>query len=88
MCVRICLQGDLSTLQIMWYVLVLSSCTGLFVGILVLPPMNLPTNGGSIGVMIGGFDPAALRALTDVGDRIMATPPGILPLDPMAVSSH
>ena len=57
-------------------------------GYLSFAPMNLSTNWGSIGVMLGGFDPAALRALTDVGDRIMATPPGILPLDPMAVSSH
>ena len=50
--------------------------------------MNLPTNGESIGVVIGGFDPAVLHALTDVGDMIMSAPPGILPLVPMAVSSR
>ena len=36
--------------------------------------INLPTNGESIGVVIGGFDPAALHALTSVGDSIIATP--------------
>ena len=46
-------------------------------------PMNLPTKGDSIGVVIGGFDPAALHASPAVGDKMMATPPGILPLDPM-----
>ena len=49
--------------------------------------MNLPTNGESIGVVIGGFDPATLHALTAVGDSIIATLPGILPLDPMVLSS-
>ena len=36
--------------------------------------------------MIGGFDPAALYAPTAIGDRMMATPPGILPLVPMVLS--
>ena len=36
--------------------------------------------------MIGGLDPAALYALTSVGDRMMATPPGIMPLVPMVLS--
>ena len=49
--------------------------------------MNLPTNGESNGVVIGGFDPATLHALTAVGDRMMATPPGILPLVTMVFSS-
>ena len=49
--------------------------------------MNLPTKGESIGVVIGGFDPAALHASHAVGDKMMATPPGILPLDPMVRSS-
>ena len=49
--------------------------------------MNLPTKGGSIGVVIGGFDPAALHASPAVGDKMMATPAGILPLDPMVRSS-
>ena len=44
-------------------------------------------NGDSVGVMIGGFDPAALHASTAVGDSIIATLPGILPLYPMALSS-
>ena len=51
-------------------------------------PMNLPTNGEFIGVVIGGFDPAALHASTAVGDSIIATPPGILPLIPMTLSSR
>ena len=38
--------------------------------------------------MIGVFGPAALYALTAVGDRMMATPPGILPLVSMALSSR
>ena len=38
--------------------------------------------------MIGGSDPAALHASTVVGDRMMATPPGILPLVPMVLSSR
>ena len=50
--------------------------------------MNLPTNGDSIGVVIGGFNPAALHAWTTVVDKIMATPPGILPLDPITLSSR
>ena len=37
--------------------------------------------------MILGFDPVAIHASAPGGDRIMATPPGILPLDPMALSS-
>ena len=49
--------------------------------------MNLPTKGESIGVVIGGFDPAALHASHAVGDKMMATPPGILPLDSMVRSS-
>ena len=49
--------------------------------------MNLPTNEESNGVVIGGFDPAALHTSTAVGDRIMATPPGILNLVPMVLSS-
>ena len=50
-------------------------------------PMNLTINGDSIGVVIGGYDPAALHALTAVGGTNISTPPGILPLDPMALSS-
>ena len=50
--------------------------------------MNLPRKGESIDVVIGGFGPAALHASTAVGDKMMATPPGILPLDPMVLSSH
>ena len=50
--------------------------------------MNLPTNGESIGVLIGGFNPAALHALTVIGDSIIATPPGILPLYPTALYSR
>ena len=42
--------------------------------------MNLPTNGESVGVVIGSFDPADLHDLTSVGDSIIATPPEILPL--------
>ena len=49
--------------------------------------MNLPTKGESIGVVIGGFNPAALYAWPAVGDKMMATPPGILPLDPMVCFS-
>ena len=49
--------------------------------------MNLPTNEESKGVVIGGFDPAALHTSTAVGDRMMATPPGIIPLVPMVLSS-
>ena len=45
--------------------------------------MNLPTEGESIGVVIGGFDPAALHASHAVWGKMMATPPGILPLYPM-----
>ena len=37
-------------------------------------PMNVPTNGQSISVVIGGFNFAGIQALTAVGDRIMATP--------------
>ena len=50
--------------------------------------MNMPTNGDSVGVLIGGFDPTALHVSTAVGDIIIATPPGILPLGPMALSSR
>ena len=49
--------------------------------------MNLPAKGGSIGVVIGGFNPAALHAFYAVGDKMMATPPRILPLYPMVSSS-
>ena len=49
--------------------------------------MNLPTKGESIGVVIGGFDPVALHASHAVGDKMMATPPGIMPLDSMVYSS-
>ena len=42
--------------------------------------------GSPFGVVIGGFDPATLHASTSVGDSIIATPPGILPLDTMALS--
>ena len=49
--------------------------------------MNMPTKGESIGVLIGGFDPAALHASPAVGDKTIATPPGILHLDPMFRSS-
>ena len=56
-------------------------------GYLSFTPMNLPTNGESIGVVIGGFDPAALHASTAVGDSIISTTPQILPLDLMALSS-
>ena len=38
--------------------------------------------------MIGGFDPATLRDSTAVGDKIIAAPPGILPLVPMFLSSR
>ena len=48
--------------------------------------MNLPTNEESNGVVIGGFDPAALHTSTAVGDRMMATPPSILPLVPRFLS--
>ena len=57
-------------------------------GNLRFTPMNVPANGESICVVIGGFDPAALHASTAVGGSIMATPPGILPLDPMDLSSQ
>ena len=50
--------------------------------------MNLPTKEESIGVVIGGFNPASLHTSTAVGDKMMATLPGILPLDPMVLSSH
>ena len=50
-------------------------------------PMYLSMNGESIGVVIGGFDPAALHTSTAVGDSIIATLRGILPLDPMSLSS-
>ena len=56
-------------------------------GNLSFTPKNLPTNGESIGVVIEGSYPAALHALTAVGDSIMATPPGILPFGPMALYS-
>ena len=49
--------------------------------------MNLPTKGESIGVVIGGFDTAALHASPADEDKMIATPPGILPLDPMFCSS-
>ena len=49
--------------------------------------MDMPMNGESIGVVIGGFDPAALHTSTAVGDSILATPPRILPLDPTTLSS-
>ena len=49
--------------------------------------MNLPTKGDSISVVIGGFDHAALHAFPAVGDKIMATPPGTLPLNLMVHSS-
>ena len=48
--------------------------------------MNLPTKEESNGLVIGGFDPAAIHASTSVGDKIMATPPGILPLVHMVIS--
>ena len=57
-------------------------------GYLNFTPMNIPTNEESNGVVIGGFDPAALHASTAVGDRMMATPPGILPLVSMVLSSR
>ena len=50
--------------------------------------MNLPTKEESIGVVIGGFNPTALHASTDVGYKMMANPPGILPLVPMVLSSR
>ena len=56
-------------------------------GYLSFTPMNLPTNGESIGVVIGGLYPAAIHASAAGGDRIMATPPGILPLVPIVLSS-
>ena len=37
--------------------------------------------------MIGGFAPAALHAVTAIGESMMATPPGTLPLDPISLSS-
>ena len=49
--------------------------------------VNLPTNGESVGVVIGGFYPAALHASTAVGGSIIANLPGILPLDPITLSS-
>ena len=49
--------------------------------------MNLPMKGDSIGVVIGGFDPAALHASPAVGGKMMATPPRILSLDLMVHSS-
>ena len=56
-------------------------------GYLSFTLMNLPMNGESICVVILGFDPAAIHASAAGGDRIMATPPGILPLVPIALSS-
>ena len=50
--------------------------------------MNLPTKEESIGVVIAGFDPAAIHTLTAVGDKMMATPPGILPFVSMVLSSR
>ena len=50
-------------------------------------PMNLPANAVSIGAVIEGFDPATLHALTAVGGSIIATPPSILPLDPITLYS-
>ena len=49
--------------------------------------MNLTMNGESIGVVIGGFDLAALHDLTAFGDSIIANPPWILPLGPITLSS-
>ena len=49
--------------------------------------MNMPTKEESISVEIGGLDTAAIDTWTAVGDKIMATPPGILPLVPMVLSS-
>ena len=57
-------------------------------GYLTFTPMNLPTNGESIGVVVGGFYFAAIHSSADVRDSIIAIPPGILPLDPMALSSR
>ena len=41
------------------------------------------TKEESIGVVIGGFDPAALHTLNAVGDKMMAFPPWIITLVPM-----
>ena len=57
-------------------------------GKLSLKLINLPTNGESIGVVIGGFNPAALHASTAADVSIIATPPGILPLDTITLSSR
>ena len=43
-------------------------------GYLSFTPMNLPTNGESIDVVIGDFNTATLRASNAVGDSIIATP--------------
>ena len=51
-------------------------------------PINQPTNGESCGVVIGAFDPAFFHASTAAGARMIATPPGIIPLDPISLSSQ
>ena len=40
-----------------------------------LTPMNLPANGDSVSVVIGGLDPASRQASTATGDKMIATPP-------------
>ena len=57
-------------------------------GKLSFTPMNLPTNGEYIGVVIGGFNPAALHTSTAVGDSIIANPPRIIPLKPITLYSQ
>ena len=54
-------------------------------GKLSFTPINLPTNGESWGVVIGEFDPASLHTSTAAGGSMIATPPGILPLDPITL---
>ena len=50
--------------------------------------MNQPTNGESCGVVIGVFDPDLFQDSTAAVDRMITTPPGILPLDPIYISSR
>ena len=51
-----------------------------------LTPMNLPVNGDSVSVVIGGLDPDFRQASTATGDKMITTPPLTLPLEPGSFS--
>ena len=46
----------------------------------ILIPTNIPTKFEVRGVVVGGFKPDSFHATTVDGARMVATPPGFLPL--------